>query len=77
MAIEINAQPFNRKSPEFYEDCLVTDPQVESYLCWAKGTIAVKRTRGTWPIPTRKIGRSVRNRVGDVLDYFVPLKQTA
>lgn len=68
---------FNRSLPEFNPDCLATDTSVEIYLGLGKGVISVKRSRGTWPIETRKIGRCNRTRVGDVLDHYVPLDSVA
>ena len=47
----------------------LTDPQLEKTLDLASGTVAVKRTRGTLPIPSFKIGRSRRTPLSAVIEF--------
>ena len=47
----------------------LTDKQLDAVLGLAKGTSAVKRSRGDFPIPSYKIGRTRRTPFSAVIDY--------
>ena len=48
---------------------LITTPELAAALSLATRTIYNGISRKTFPIPARKVGRSVRFRVEDVLNY--------
>lgn len=76
--IEAEHNPFDRNSPAFFSDYLATSAEVEEFLRLNKGEIAKRRYNGKWPLNVCKVGeRGIRHRVGDVLDYFVPLSNQA
>ena len=47
----------------------LSDKQVDAVFGLAKGTTAVKRCRGDFPIPSYKIGRARRTPLSAVIDY--------
>lgn len=47
----------------------LTDPQVEKGLDLASGTVAVKRARGDFPIPSYKIGRCRRTPLSALIKF--------
>jgi hypothetical protein len=47
----------------------LSDSQLNSVFEWARGTAAVKRSRGDLPIPSYKIGRSRRTPLSAVIKF--------
>jgi len=55
---------------EIFEDrLLLTVPQVARALSLAPRTVYNSISRGDFPIPVKKVGRSVRFNVKDLLNY--------
>lgn len=73
----IDISPFNRSSPNFNPDRLVTRRQTEVFLGLGHGVIDVKVSRGDWPLRAYQIGRLSKLRVGDVLEHFIPAGKSA
>lgn len=48
---------------------LVDDSAASVYLGVTTGTLSVWRSSGRYPLPFVKVGRRVRYRVGDILDF--------
>ena len=48
---------------------ILNTEQLAEFLGWSKHTVIVHRTRGTGP-PFRRIGRSIRYELLDVLDWL-------
>ena len=55
----------------------LTDRELEISLGLAKGTVSVKRTRGDFPIPSYKIGRTRRTPLSALLDFKMSQLQTS
>jgi len=49
---------------------LLDETQAAQALGSARGTLSVWRSTGRWNLPFVKVGRSVRYRVGDLLDFL-------
>lgn len=47
----------------------LTDHQIEKSFDLADGTVPVKRSRGDWPIPSYKVGRSRRTPLSAIIAF--------
>ena len=47
----------------------LTDQEIEICLGLSRGTVSVKRSRGDFPIPSYKVGRTRRTPLSAVIDF--------